>query len=520
MAGPVRRALLSLADKTEGLGFAQGLAALGVEVLSTGGTAALLRGGGVKVREVSEETGFPEILGGRVKTLHPKIHGGILARREIRDDSADLARHGITPLDLVAVTLYPFEETAAKPGVSLAEALEQVDIGGVTLLRAAAKNHPDVTVVCDPDDYGPLLAEMRANGGATTPETRAALARKAFARTAVYDAAISTWLGAAPGTGLPDTLLLAFRKVSDLRYGENPHQRGAFYRVPGAPTGLAAARQLSGKELSYTNLLDLSGALRCVGEFPGPAAVVVKHATPCGVATGESPASAVERAIAGDPLSAFGGVVALNRPLDAAALEVIAAKGNFFEAIAVPGAPEGLAARLRARGSWGESVRLVEASPAPPAAGALLVRSVPGGALVQEDDAAMEESSRWAAVTSRAPTEAERDDLRFAWTVAKHVTSNAIVLASRGATVGIGGGQTSRVDSVEIALRKAGGRARGAVLASDAFFPFRDSVDLAARAGVTAIVQPGGSKKDTDSVAAADSAGIAMVFTGTRHFRH
>jgi len=516
----VKRALLSVSDKTGVVELARGLAALGIELVSTGGTAAALRGAGVVVTPLSEVTGFPEILGGRVKTLHPAVHGGLLAVRGDAAHDADLARHGIAPIDLVAVTLYPFEAALAR-GADPATMIEEIDIGGVTLLRAAAKNFEAVVVLSAPAQYTPVLGELRETG-AVRLETRRRLAQEAFARTSGYDAAIARYLGAEP---FPQRLTLAFDKIQDLRYGENPHQRGAFYREPGATDPcVATARQLAGRELSYNNIFDLDAALELVREFSGPAAVVVKHGIPCGVGTGDALRVAYLRAREGDPVSAFGGIVALNRPVDAGTAEALAE--TFLEAVIAPAFDEGARAALARK----KNLRLMEVGALPPASGArspaagtapsLDLRRVRGGLLVQDRDALDLDDARLTVVTSRTPTEHEWADLRFAWTVCRYVRSNAIVLARDRQVVGVGAGQMNRVEPVRLAVKQAGERANGAVMASEAFFPFPDAVEVAVAAGVTAVMHPGGAARDAEVAAVAEAAGIAMVTTGIRHFRH
>ena len=519
----ITRALLSVWDKTGVVEFARGLMEFGVEILSTGGTATALRGAGLSVTDLREITGVPEILGGRVKTLHPAVHGGLLAVRDDPAHMAELARHGIQPIDLVAVTLYPFEATVAG-GVDLAGAIEQIDIGGVTLLRAAAKNFEGVVVVSRPSQYDEVLSELRRTQ-TVNRETRLQFAREAFARTSGYDAAIARYLGSKP---LPDHLLLAFEKVQDLRYGENPHQRGAFYREPGATApSVATARQLSGKSLSYNNIYDLDTALELVGEFGEPAAVIVKHAIPCGVGTGETLHEAYLRAREADPVSAFGGIVALNRPVDRATAEALAE--TFLEAVIAPGFVEDAFNALARK----KNLRLMDVGALAQTAGAAGgrgraaeapaqwdLRRVRGGLLVQERDTVDLVEATLRVVTARAPTEREWADLRFAWTVCRYVRSNAIVFARDRQVVGIGAGQMNRVEPVRLAARQAGGRARGAVMASEAFFPFPDAVEVAIKAGVTAVIHPGGSVRDAEVTAAAEAAGIAMVTTGIRHFRH
>jgi phosphoribosylaminoimidazolecarboxamide formyltransferase/IMP cyclohydrolase len=518
----IRRALISVSDKTGLAGFARALADVGVEILSTGGTARLLADEGVAVREVSEYTGFPEIMGGRVKTLHPKIHGGILARRG--RDEAVMREYGIEPIDLVVVNLYPFEQTVARPDCTFAQAVEQIDIGGPTLLRAAAKNHTDVAVVVDPADYAVVLEEMRANGGALTSATRRRLAGTAFAHTARYDRAITDYLGGAadaePG-GFPAELRLEFVKLQDMRYGENPHQRAAFYREPGTGVAsVATARQLQGKALSYNNVADTDAALECVKSFSECACVIVKHANPCGVALAPAPLAAYERAYRTDPTSAFGGIIAFNRTLDGDTAQAIVSR-RFVEVIVAPEVTEAALQVLRAK----PNVRVLACGPLPDEeeTAALDFKRVVGGLLVQERDIGRVEASDLKVVTRRAPSPAELQDLLFAWRVAKFVKSNAIVYARDGQTIGVGAGQMSRVVSARIAALKAadeGLEVAGSVMASDAFLPFRDGLDAAHAAGIRAVVQPGGSMRDAEVIGAADEHGMAMVFTGMRHFRH
>lgn len=510
------QALLSVYDKTGLPEFAGGLARLGWSILASGGTSRTLRDSGIAVEEIADYTGAPEILGGRVKTLHPAVHGGILARAS-GSDLADIARLGYKAIDLVVVDLYPFEKTVADPVCAYAEAVEQIDIGGVALIRAAAKNHERVAVVCDVADYARVLSEIEA-AGAVSEATRKALAAKAFARTSAYDAAIGAWLAAKSANAAasaPDSFELRGWKARDLRYGENPHQAASLYSfTPG--TGPLGGRVLQGKELSYNNILDLDAAWHAVGRFARPAVVVVKHLSPCGIAESASDdpgslADALERAIACDPISAYGGVIASNRPFTAECVERL---GKLFaECIAAPGFDADALDLLAKK----KNLRLVTPGSA---AQRHEVRTVLGGFLRQDIDAGDPPGGEWRAVSKRAPTEAELADLAFAWKACMSVKSNAIVFASGGATVGIGGGQPNRVDSVRIAARHAGAKARGAVMASDAFFPFPDSIEEAAEAGVTAIVHPGGSIRDEESIQAADAAGIAMVVTGVRHFRH
>jgi len=506
----MKRALLSVYDKTGLVDFARELADLGVELIASGGTAGALREAGLPVTTVEELTGLPGILGGRVKTLHPAIHGGILAQ-DNADDQATLAERGWKPIDLVVVSLYPFTQTIAKPDVTLAEAVEQIDIGGVALLRAAAKNYARVTAVAGPEDYEGVLAEVRAEGD-TTPETRRALALKVFQVTAAYDGAIAGYLAhQAEGEGesiLPQALDLSLPQALTLRYGENPHQAAALYAAPGV--GPLGGELLQGKPLSYNNLLDLDAAWTAADDFAESTVVVVKHLSPCGVACGDDLAETFKAALASDPVSAFGGVIACNRPFDEG---IAAALGELFvEAIAAPAFSAAAREILTSR----PNCRLLQIDPvADPGYG---LRSVRGGLLAQTHD--LGEATDWKVVTKRAPTEDEMAALRFAWKVVKHVKSNAIVLAQGRASVGIGGGLPSRVDAVKHAAYKAGERAAGSVLASDAFFPFPDGPEAAAEVGVTAIVEPGGSVRDESVIEAADRLGLAMCFTGMRHFRH
>ncbi|GAB6934665.1 bifunctional phosphoribosylaminoimidazolecarboxamide formyltransferase/IMP cyclohydrolase [Calditerricola yamamurae] len=510
----IQRALISVSEKTGLIPFARELAALGVEIVSTGGTARVLREAGVPVTAISEVTGFPEILDGRVKTLHPRVHGAILAVRDNAEHRRQLAEHGIRPIDLVVVNLYPFRETIAKPGVTLAEAVEQIDIGGPCLVRAAAKNHAYVTVVTDAADYPLVLEQLKARGE-VDPETRRRLAAKAFRHTAAYDAAVAQYLTEQTGEVWPETFTLAVEKVQDLRYGENPHQQAAFYRTPDRRPGtLAAAEQLHGKELSYNNILDADAALALVQEFAEPAVVAVKHTNPCGVGTGETLLEAWRRAYEADPVSIFGGIIAANRPIDEETAQSM--REVFLEIVIAPDfAPEALAV-LKAK----KNLRLLRvAIPDRPVPERRLV-SVAGGVLVQTRDVRELTEADLRVVTERVPTAEELRDLLFAWRVVKHVKSNAIVVAKDGQTLGVGAGQMNRVGAARIALAQAGEKAKGAVLASDAFFPMPDTVEEAAKAGVTAIIQPGGSIRDADSIAEANRYGIAMVFTGVRHFRH
>jgi phosphoribosylaminoimidazolecarboxamide formyltransferase/IMP cyclohydrolase len=524
MAAPVTQALISVSDKTGVVAFAQGLAARGVTLLSTGGTAKALADAGLAVTDVGTYTGFPEMLDGRVKTLHPKVHGGILARRDLPAHAAALAEHGIPAIDLVVVNLYPFRETVARPDCSLDDAIENIDIGGPTMVRAAAKNWAHVGIVVDPADYPALLAELAAHGNALSDATRFGLARKAFAHTAAYDGAISNWLTARGPDGAPEGMPQSFRyageRLQALRYGENPHQQAAFYRDEVPRTGtIATCRQLQGKELSYNNIADSDAAWECVKTFSGIACVIVKHANPCGVALADSPLAAYRKALATDPVSAFGGIIAFNRPVDAPTLEAVSAQ--FLEVLIAPGYTADALAVIAQK----KNVRVLEV-PLPggaATAGQLDFKRVGGGLLVQTADERNVAPAELKVATRKAPTPAQLDDLMFAWRVAKFVKSNAIVYCADGATLGIGAGQMSRVDSTRIAAIKAasaGLALAGSVVASDAFFPFRDGLDVVADNGAVAVIQPGGSMRDDEVIAAADERGIAMVLTGIRHFRH
>jgi phosphoribosylaminoimidazolecarboxamide formyltransferase / IMP cyclohydrolase len=523
----VTRALLSVSDKTGLAAFARGLAEHGVELVSTGGTARTLAAEGLSVVDVADLTGFPEMMDGRVKTLHPAVHGGLLAIRADKDHVAAMQQHGIRPIDLLVVNLYPFEETVAK-GAGFADCVENIDIGGPAMIRAAAKNHADVAVVVEPADYAPVLAELKAHGGATTLALRQRLAAKAYARTAAYDAAIANWFADRLADPAPGFRAVGGRLVEALRYGENPHQTAAFYATGEKRFGVATARQVQGKQLSYNNINDTDAAYECVAEFDPQrtaAVVIVKHANPCGVAEGESLVAAYRKALACDPVSAFGGIVAVNRTLNADAARAITE--IFTEVIIAPDATEDAIAIVGAK----KNLRLLVAGGLPDArAAGLTVKSVAGGLLVQSRDNAVVDEMRLRTVTRRAPSAAELADLRFAFRVAKHVKSNTIVYAKDRATVGIGAGQMSRVDAARIAARKADDAAKeaglskpltqGSVVASDAFFPFADGLLVAIEAGATAVIQPGGSMRDDEVIKAADDHGVAMVFTGTRHFRH
>ena len=520
----VERALISVFDKTGILEFAKRLAALRIEILSTGGTAKLLREAGVTVRDVSDFTGWPEMLGGRVKTLHPKVHGGLLFRRNHPEDQKQATEHGIAPIDLVVVNLYPFEATAAKQELTAEELIENIDIGGPTMLRSAAKNFESVTVITDPADYDRVAAELERSRD-TSLATRLELARKVFATTSRYDGMITTELERLAATThvalaekpiLPERVHLALRRQQELRYGENPHQAAALYAPAGrVPEGLAAAKQLQGKELSYNNLVDLEAARSLAAEFRNPAAAIIKHNNPCGTAEQRTLREAYLKALACDPISAFGGVLAFNRVVDAATAEEVAKL--FVECIAAPGFDDKAKSILAAK----KNLRLLELPPGglEPERD-LQLKRILGGMLVQQPDLGEIQDSELRTVTKRVPSPDEMRTMRFAWKVCKHVKSNAIVFARDGATLGVGAGQMSRVDSVKIAVMKAQTSLKGSVVASDAFFPFPDGVEEAAKAGATAVIQPGGSVRDNDVIAAADRLGLAMVFTGIRHFLH
>ena len=523
----VTRALLSVSDKTGLIDFAKALAGQGIELVSTGGTAKALAAAGLKVSDVSDLTGFPEMMDGRVKTLHPKVHGGLLGIRDNAEHTKAMKDHGIAPIDLLVVNLYPFEATVDK-GAGYEDCIENIDIGGPAMIRAAAKNHDDVAVVVEANDYQAVLDELAANNGATTLSLRKRLAAKAYARTAAYDAAISNWFALQLKTDAPDYRAFGGRLVQSLRYGENPHQSASFYRTPDHRFGVATARQVQGKELSYNNINDTDAAYECVAEFDAKrtaAVAIIKHANPCGVAEGSDLVSAYRKALACDSTSAFGGIVALNRTLDAEAARAITE--IFTEVIIAPDATDEAVAIVAAK----KNLRLLLAGGLPdPRALGLTAKTVAGGLLVQSRDNAVVDDMTLKVVTKRAPSEAELRDLRFAFRVAKHVKSNTIIYAKDLATVGIGAGQMSRVDSARIAARKAEDAARelklaepmtkGSVVASDAFFPFADGMLACIEAGATAVIQPGGSVRDDEVIKAADEHGIAMVLTGTRHFRH
>jgi len=515
----IRRAILSVSDKTGIVEFARGLHRLGVELFGSGGTARLLRERRIRIRPIEEYTGFPEMLDGRVKTLNPKIHGGILAVRDNPEHMRTIREHGIVPFDMLVVNLYPFEATVAKPGCTLAEAIENIDIGGPSMVRSAAKNYRDVAVVTDPADYPEILSRLKQGKGNLDADTHALLGRKAFALTAGYDAAVSNYLGGGGGTAFPETFTAQWRRVQALRYGENPHQAAAFYadsRLPVEPS-LGGARQLQGKELSYNNIVDIDAALQLALEFREPATVIIKHTNPCGVGiSGRGLLHAFRKARSCDPVSAYGGVIGFNRPVNGETAKEVAS--TFFEAVIAP-SYDRQAMRILAKKT---NLRLMETG------GAFRwgkeegteMKKVSGGLLLQSRDRHLLDPSTLKVVTKRAPTAKEQAALQFAWRVCKHVKSNAIVYALEDRTVGVGAGQMSRVDSAKIAVMKAQLPTQGTVVASDAFFPFRDGLDVAAEAGATAVIQPGGSVRDAEVIAAADEHGMAMVFTGVRHFRH
>ncbi|MBS1852165.1 MAG: bifunctional phosphoribosylaminoimidazolecarboxamide formyltransferase/IMP cyclohydrolase [Acidobacteria bacterium] len=515
----IQRAILSVTDKTGLVKFAWALADLGVDLISTGGTAKLLRDSGIAVKDISDLTGFPEMLDGRVKTLHPKVHGGILYRREDAGHRAAIAEHGIQHIDMVVVNLYAFAKTAARPGVHFEEVIENIDIGGPSMIRSAAKNFQDVAVVTSPNDYAAIAEEMKSSGGTLSRATKWKLAQKAFATTAAYDSAIATVLERihpegpltlVAGQGFPATLRLSFQKVADLRYGENPHQKAAMYS-DGSATGVANGLQIQGKELSYNNIVDLQAAWDLAQEFEEPVCAIIKHTNPCGTATGATLAEAYKRALECDPVSAFGGVIGVNRVIDGPAAEEMAKL--FLEVIAAPGFDDAAKTAFASK----KNLRLVEVKNSPQP---WVLKNVSGGVLVQDSDTRQLAEADLKVVTQRAPTPQEKRALLFAWKVCKHVKSNAILYARDGQSVGVGAGQMSRVDSCKIGAMKAVLPLKGTVAASDAFFPFPDGVEEIAKAGATAIIQPGGSVRDPEVIAAADRLGLAMIFTGVRHFRH
>lgn len=517
----IERALISVSDKSGLAALAHGLAAAGVELYSTGGTRRFLESEGLAVRDVADYTGFPEMMDGRVKTLHPKVHGGILCRRDHAEDMAALKTHGIASFELVVVNLYPFAATAARQGVTDDEVIEQIDIGGPSLVRAAAKNHAFVTVATDAAQYASILEQVSASGR-TTLELRRQLAGAAFSHTAAYDTAIADYFDrTGGGETFREHWRLDLQRKETLRYGENPHQRAALYAEAGAcGANLVSARKRNGKELSYNNLLDLDSALAIVRSLPESAAVVIKHNNPCGAASAGELAVAARHALDGDPLSAFGSVLGFNREVDAATAEVLVEPGRFIEAIVAPAFSAAAFEILTTRPKWKANVRLMEVGELAAETARWEYRRLAGGMLVQEADNLPDPENEWQTVTQRKPTAAELDDLRFAWALVRHVKSNAITLAKNRVLLGAGAGQMSRVDSVQIALTKAGAKAAGAALGSDAFFPFADSIQAAAAAGVKAVIQPGGSRNDAEVIAACDEHGLAMIFTGRRHFKH
>jgi phosphoribosylaminoimidazolecarboxamide formyltransferase/IMP cyclohydrolase len=517
----IQRALISLSDKL-GLGdFARGLVAAGVELYSTGGTRRFLEEEQIPVHDVASYTGFPEIMSGRVKTLHPKIHGGILWRHDHQEDRDALAEHGILSFELVVVNLYPFVATVARPDVTFEEAIEQIDIGGPSMIRAAAKNHRFVTIVTEPEQYGLVLREVAEQNG-TTEQTRRMLASAAFEHTAQYDRAIADFMSQRTAQeAFSENLNLSLRRKATLRYGENPHQQAALYcEARSAGANLTTARQLSGKELSFNNYLDLDAALAMVRGLGDKSAVVIKHTNPCGAASADTLVAATKAAFEGDPVSAFGSVLGFNQKVDVATAEFLAEPGLFVEVIIAPDYDAEALEILTTRPKWKSNVRLMATGSLDEAQSPWDYRRIDGGLLVQERDILANEESSWKVVTKKHPSDAELGDLRLSWTLVRHVKSNAIVLAKQGSLLGVGAGQMSRVDSVNIAIEKAGARAAGAVLASDAFFPFADSIEQAADAGITAVIQPGGSRRDDEVIAACDQRGLSMVFTGRRHFKH
>ncbi len=523
----IKRALISVSDKTGLAAFAQRLATLGVEIFSTGGTRRALLEAGVEAHDVSTYTGFPEMMDGRLKTLHPKIFGGILFRRDNPQDLNALEEHGISAFDLIVVNLYPFEQTIASPDTTLAEAIEQIDIGGPSLVRAAAKNHAFVAIATAPEQYDAIVADIASAGGVSNA-LRARLAAEAFACTAAYDQCIAAYLARQTSSQQTDAqnayaenLTLRWKKRVDLRYGENPHQTAALYEDAAPAAGaLVAAKQRNGKELSYNNYLDLNGAWTIARALPRAAAVVVKHSNPCGAASAASLAEATKHALAGDPLSAFGSVLGFNQKVDAATAELLCEPGLFIEAIVAPGFDAAALEMLTTRPKWKSNVRLMDLGPHAGRGAACEIRQIDGGLLVQSADASADAPAEWKVVTEKKPGDAELAELAFAWEIVRHIKSNAIAVCRDSALAGAGAGQMSRVDSVDIALAKAGEKSRGAVLSSDAFFPFPDSIHKAAEAGISAIIQPGGSKKDQQVIDACNERGLIMVFTGRRHFKH
>lgn len=523
----IKRALISVSDKTGVVEFARDLSSMGVEILSTGGTANALRGAGVPVTGVEDVTHFPEMLDGRVKTLHPAVHGGLLARRDLAEHMETIKAYDIQPIDLLCVNLYPFAKTISDPSVKLEDAIENIDIGGPSMVRSAAKNHDAVTVVVNPVDYANVLQEMRDHGGETLLETRRKLAAKAFSHTARYDSIISRFLSQRfnPDELFPEEICFGYVKGQDCRYGENPHQKAAFYRESNViEPCVGNAKQIHGKELSFNNFFDINGAFETVKEFTeSPAAVIVKHTNPCGAALADTLADAFLRARMGDPISAFGGILAVNRPLDVATAEEITGKNTFFEAIIAPSYEPDAIPILCEKKKWGANLRLLEVGDITKVshlASGFDMKKVVGGLLVQERDLLISTADTWKSVTKRTPTQDELEELLFAWKIVKHTKSNAIVLSRNSQVVGVGAGQMNRVQSVRLAVGHAGEKTKGAVLASDAFFPFPDGPEAAAEAGVIAVIQPGGSVKDQETIDVCNRYNIAMVFTGMRHFLH
>jgi phosphoribosylaminoimidazolecarboxamide formyltransferase/IMP cyclohydrolase len=518
---PIRRALISVSDKQGLAEFARGLVAAGVQILSTGGTRKHLESEGIPVRDVSDYTGFPEMMDGRLKTLHPKVHGGILCRHDNPSDMKSLAEHGIDTIELVVVNLYPFEATVARKDVTFDEAIENIDIGGPTMVRAASKNHEFTTIATSASQYAEILEQVKTNG-CTTLELRRRLAGEAFAHTARYDRAIAEFFAGKTAEGsFPATVSIAMTRQAVLRYGENPHQQAAVYLQPEhVGASVVTAQQLNGKELSYNNLMDLDSAMGIVRQFERPAAVVIKHNNPCGAAMADTLAVALQRAMDGDPLSAFGSILGLNRTVDAASAEVLAKPGLFVEAIVAPDFDADALEILTTKPKWKANVRLMKVGPFGRSQPQWAYRFLDGGLLMQDADVLVDPEDLWKVVTDAKPADSQWADLRFAWEMVRHVKSNAITVCKDEMLLGAGAGQMSRVDSVEIAIEKAGDRVRGAVLGSDAFFPFPDSIERAAAAGITAVIQPGGSKGDAGVIAACNQHGIAMVFTERRHFKH
>ena len=527
MSTRIQRALISVSDKSGLAGFAKGLVELGIEIYSTGGTARHLAQAGITVRDVSDYTNFPEMMDGRLKTLHPKIFGGILCRHDRPDDMNGIAEHGIVDFGLVVVNLYPFRETVAKPDVTFGEAIEKIDIGGPSLVRAAAKNHAFVSIATNPAQYDAILEEL-SSGGSTTPELRGRLAAEAFAHTAEYDQAIAAWFArqestsSEPTHAFPPSMMLPLRRKSSLRYGENPHQSAALYELTDVVSGsnLISAKQLNGKELSYNNLLDADAALSIARSLPGIGVSVIKHSNPCGAAAGQSVALATRKAMEGDPVSAFGSILGFNHGVDAEAAEYLSTPGLFVEAIVAPAFEPEAVEILTTKPKWKANVRLLEVGSLDVPPQCVQFRHIDGGMLVQGSDIEPDRYNEWKVVTETQPDDAQMAELQFAWAVVRHVKSNAIVLCRDRSLVGAGAGQMSRVDSVKISIRKAADRATGSVLASDAFFPFPDSIHEAAAAGVQAFIQPGGSKRDQEVIDACNEHKLPMVFTGRRHFKH